>query len=408
MPTNGSIASAERAGPLLSRSLWLDLALRIARRLRVGVLTIEFPDLSRRRFRGQEAGPRGHLRLHRLRAIRRLATGGALAFGEAYVDGDWDSPDLPRLLHLLALNEEAYASWRTGRPWARTLPRLTHAMRPNTRQGSRRNVEAHYDLGNAFYGRWLDSGMTYSSALFERPGQTLEQAQRAKLLAVARVIGLEPSHHLLEIGCGWGSFAELAAAEVGARVTAITVSPHQHAYAAARIQAAGLGERVEIRLQDYREVEGCFDRIASIEMMEAVGERYWPSFFRKLRGCLTPAGVAALQTITIADRRFERYRTTPDFIQRHVFPGGMLASPGVLDQQIRRSGLATADQVSFGPDYARTLALWSRRFQAAWPELRWLGFDERFRRLWTYYLAYCEAGFRAGFTEVARLTLRPA
>jgi cyclopropane-fatty-acyl-phospholipid synthase len=286
------------------------------------------------------------------------------------------------------------------------MARLRHVLRPNSRRGSRRNILAHYDLGNAFYQRWLDPSMTYSSARFEKPELSLEDAQTAKYRSLARKLSLQPDHHLLEVGCGWGGFAEFAAREVGARVTAITISDQQHAFAAERIRCAGLGDKVEIRLQDYRDVEGRFDRIASIEMFEAVGESYWPIYFGKLADIIKPDGIIGLQIITIADRYFETYRRGADFIQRHIFPGGMLPSPTALQQQLERAGLQKLTEATFGLDYARTLATWNRRFQAAWPDLLRLGFDQRFKRLWQYYLAYCEAGFKAGWTDVCQLALR--
>jgi cyclopropane-fatty-acyl-phospholipid synthase len=387
---------------------WSRFALAIAAKLSSGALTIELADGTRHRFVGGRVGPEGHLRLKRERAIRRFVTGGSLGFGEAYLDGDWDSADLPRLLELLAQNEGAYADHLGGWAGWRALARLHHLLRPNTRRGSRRNILAHYDLGNRFYELWLDRSMTYSAARFTRPGMTLEEGQQAKYALIAEQLEIRPGHHVLEIGCGWGGFAEFVAREVGARVTALTISDAQRSFAAERIQSTGLADRVEIRLQDYRDLAGRFDRIASIEMLEAVGERYWPIYFARLRDCLWPDGRACLQVITIADRHFETYRKGADFIQRHVFPGGMLPSPGALDREIAQAGLAEVGRVCFGLDYARTLAEWSRRFRAARAEVARLGFDDRFRRLWDYYLAYCEAGFRVGFTDVRQITLQPA
>ena len=305
-------------------------------------------------------------------------------------------------------NEKAYEEHFYGRSWFRWLARARHLFRPNSRRGSRRNILAHYDLGNAFYQSWLDPSMTYSSARFDKPGTSLEAAQAAKYASLAEKLSLRPDHHVLEVGCGWGGFAEFAARDVGAKVTAITISDEQHAFAAERIQKAGLGEKVDIRLQDYRDVEGRFDRIASIEMFEAVGEPYWPVYFDKLAGMMQPGGVIGLQIITIADRYFEAYRRSADFIQRHIFPGGMLPSPSVLQRQIERAGLQKLTETTFGLDYARTLAAWNQRFQDAWPDLLQLGFDHRFKRLWHYYLAYCEAGFKAGWTDVCQVGLRRA
>jgi cyclopropane-fatty-acyl-phospholipid synthase len=386
----------------------LRLALRIAARLRCGELTIELPGGARHRFRGSAPGPAGHLVLHREDALRRLLTDGGAGFAEAYLEGDWDSPDLARLLELLARNEGAYAELYYGRGWLGRLARLRHFLRPNSRRGSRRNIHAHYDLGNRFYELWLDRSMTYSAALFPDPQAPLEEAQRTKYRRLAERLQLQEGHRLLEIGCGWGAFAELAAREFGSHVTAITISKAQHAFAAARIQAAGLAERVEVRLQDYRDVVGRFDRIASIEMFEAVGERYWPVFFGRMRELLAPSGLAGLQVITIADRHFEAYRRSADFIQRHVFPGGMLPSPAALGAQIARAGLREIAPFTFGRHYACTLAGWQQRFQARWPEIQRQGFDERFKRVWEYYLAYCEAGFRIGYTDVRQVTLARA
>ncbi|MGI9452629.1 MAG: class I SAM-dependent methyltransferase, partial [Geminicoccaceae bacterium] len=315
------------------------LAFGIAEKMQYGRLTVIVPDGEVRQFQGPDDGPEAVLQLNSARALQRFAVGGSLGFAEAYLDGDWDSPDLPRLLELLARNESAYEEHFHGRQWFRWLARAGHIFRSNSKRGSRRNILAHYDLGNTFYQQWLDPSMTYSSARFEKSDDTLESAQTAKYRALIERLSLSADHHLLEIGCGWGGFAEFAARETGAKITAITISDEQHSFAAKRIQKAGLNEQVEIRLQDYRDVVGQFDRIASIEMFEAVGESYWPAFFDKLANVLQPSGVIGLQIITIADRYFETYRRSADFIQRHVFPGGMLPSPRALQRQLERAGL---------------------------------------------------------------------
>jgi cyclopropane-fatty-acyl-phospholipid synthase len=280
-----------------------------------------------------------------------------------------------------------------------------HLLHRNSRTGSKHNILAHYDLGNAFYSRWLDPSMTYSSARFERPGQSLPEAQRNKYASLARQIDLRRDDHVLEIGCGWGGFAEFAAGEIGAKVTGITISPAQHEFARKRLFEQGLAERADIRLVDYRDVRGQFDRVASIEMFEAVGEEYWPTYFSKIREVLSPGGRAGLQIITIRDELFEHYRSRADFIQKYVFPGGMLPSELRLKEETDRAGLEWGDIVRFGQNYADTLAEWARRFENAWDDIRGLGFDERFRRLWRFYLGYCEAGFRMERTNVVQLSL---
>jgi cyclopropane-fatty-acyl-phospholipid synthase len=389
-------------------SAGLALVLSLAGRIHRGSLEVRLPGGTARLFHGQQQGPRAAILLRNGRVARRYLAGGGVGFAESYVDGDWDTPDLATLLELLSLNEQAWEENYFGGVWERWLRRFQHLLRANTRGGSRRNIHAHYDLGNEFFAAWLDPSMTYSSALFAGGAADLEAAQRAKYRQLARLIALGPGQRLLEIGGGWGGFAVTAAKEFGARVTSITVSRAQAEYARAKVFREGLAEQVEILLQDYRDVRGRFDRIASIEMFEAVGERFWPVFFRGLRDRLSPDGRAGLQLITIADRYFEAYRRNADFIQRYIFPGGMLPSPTALDQQARLAGLARDAELAFGTSYARTLGLWNQRFQAAWPRIAELGFDERFRRIWTYYLAYCEAGFRTGSIDVVQTVMRPA
>jgi cyclopropane-fatty-acyl-phospholipid synthase len=382
--------------------------LRLAHQLQHGSLEIVLPDGGRRLFKGSVPGPHGVLCLKNGHVARRYLAAGGVGFAEGYIEGDWDTPDLANLLAVLSLNEEAWGDSYFGGLWHRLARRLQHTLRPNTRRGSRRNIHAHYDLGNEFFAAWLDPTMTYSSALFADDGTDLEAAQRAKYRNLAQEIAVGHGQRLLEIGSGWGGFAVTAAKEFGAKVTSITVSRAQAEYARARVFREGLGEQVEILLQDYRDVKGRFDRIASIEMFEAVGEQFWPTYFRTLRERLTPDGAAGLQLITIADRYFEAYRRNVDFIQAYIFPGGMLPSPTALDRRAGQAGLTRTSELGFGLSYARTLALWNDRFQAAWPKVREQGFDERFRRIWTYYLAYCEAGFRTGSIDVVQTVLRRA
>ncbi len=371
----------------------------ILRRLRCGTLTVVLPDGQRITHRTAAPGPEATLLLHRWRTPARLLAGGSVGFAQAYMDGDWSSPDIAALLELAARNQSARSVLRTLSWPVRLLHRRQHQARANTPDGSRRNIAQHYDLSNDFYASWLDAGMSYSSALFQDPAQSLEAAQAAKQDRVLALLDVRPGQHVLEIGCGWGGLAERLAA-AGCRVSAVTLSPAQHRHAQARLQRAGLADRVELQLKDYRSIEGQYDRIVSIEMLEAVGEAWWPTWFAMLRDRLRPGGVTVFQSITMADTHFERYRRNADFIQRYIFPGGMLPSPGVLRTQIARAGLAVHASETFGGSYARTLRLWQERFQAAWPDIAAAGFPVRFKRMWEYYLSYCEAGFRAGRIDV--------
>jgi cyclopropane-fatty-acyl-phospholipid synthase len=390
-----------RAAPAAFRT-----AVSIARRTwEAGSLTFVLPSGREIRVEGPAPGPDGRLIVRDFHFVDRVLAGADIGFGEGYMAGEWDTPNLSALLEVFTQNFDRLEQLVTGNPWVRTLNFLAHAFNRNSKRGSKRNIVAHYDLGNAFYARWLDTGMTYSSARFERPGQSLQDAQRAKYAALARQIELRPDHHVLEIGCGWGAFAEFAAAEVGAKVTAVTISPAQYEFARERLFREGLAERAQVRLLDYRDVEGRFDRVASIEMFEAVGEAYWPRYFGKIREVLSPGGRAGLQIITIKDELFRVYRQRSDFMRKYIFPGGMLPCEARLRQETARAGLEWGAVSRFGQNYAQTLAEWGDRFEAAWEDIRALGYDERFRRLWRFYLSYCEAAFRTGRTDVVQLSL---
>ena len=375
------------------------------RHLAVGQLTLIGPDGGCEIIDAAKPGPQAVLRIRRVRAVRRLFTGGDVGFAESYLAGDWDSPDLAALIELAARNEAAMTEALRGFVVVRAWHRLRHLLRPNSRTGSRRNIADHYDLGNDFYRLWLDPTMTYSSAIFAEPHQKLSDGQMAKYRRLADSLDLKAGHRVLEIGCGWGGFAEFTAANYGCHVTAITLSQEQQRFAEARVARAGLKDKVEIALTDYRDVTGPFDRIASIEMFEAVGEAHWQTFFHKVRDLLAPGGLAALQVILIEEERFDLYRRSADFIQRYVFPGGMLPSPRAFARAAETARLKIDETFHFGLDYARTLSLWQKEFQQAWPRVANLGFDSRFKRLWEYYLAYCEGGFRAGSIDVAQFRL---
>jgi cyclopropane-fatty-acyl-phospholipid synthase len=373
---------------------------RVVRSLKIGHLIIETPSGARVEGRGELEGPRATLNLHRWRTMRRLMFGGDVGFAEAYLDGDWTTPDLATLIELAALNERALSEVTAGRWFTRLIHRLRHVLRANTKSGSRRNIEAHYDLGNDFYRLWLDPSMTYSSALYAEPRQSLEDAQDNKLARIMDLLALDGGERVLEIGCGWGRLAERLTTERNAHVTGLTLSPSQLAGAKERIAKAGAADKTDLRLQDYRDITETFDRVVSIEMIEAVGEKYWPNYFGKIASVLKPGGRAVLQVITIADERFEQYRRNADFIQRYIFPGGMLPSHSVMLQQIRQAGLAFTSLETFGESYARTLNEWNRRFQRSWPQIEGMGYSRRFKRTWEYYLAYCEGGFRSKAIDV--------
>ncbi|HZZ67009.1 MAG TPA: cyclopropane-fatty-acyl-phospholipid synthase family protein [Phenylobacterium sp.] len=380
----------------------------IAANWAIGSMTFVMPSGQELHIAGSEPGPDARLTIRDFRFIRRALSAGDIGFAEAYMAGEFDTPDLPDLLYVFAANWDRVHHVTMGNPLAWTINRVRHAFRPNSRHGARKNIHAHYDLGNAFYTRWLDPSMTYSSARFDRPDQALCEAQAAKYKALASGMGLQTGQSVLEIGCGWGGFAEYAAREVGAKVTAITISEEQYAFAKQRMFEAGLAERAEIKMVDYRDVDGRFDRVASIEMFEAVGERYWPSYFGKIHETLAPGGRAGLQIITIKDQYFEEYRSRADFIQKYIFPGGMLPSEERLKKVTDKAGFTWTGIDRFGRDYADTLAQWHKSFDAAWNEIRPLGFDERFRKLWKFYLSYCEAGFRTERTNVVQLSLAKA
>ena len=376
--------------------------------LKGGSAAIALPD-GRVLLFGDGAGPQVDFRIRSYRFARRVLKNGDIGFAEGLMAGEWESNDLSALLTLLASNVERFTRLLEGGPLGKAVHWLRHLSNANTKRGSRRNILAHYDLGNAFYSAWLDASMTYSSARFDAQVRDLEAGQRAKYKALAEHLDLKAGEHVLEIGCGWGGFAEFAAREYGARVTGITISDEQLAYARARMEKAGLTDRVEIRRQDYRDVEGQFDKVASIEMFEAVGEKYWPAYFAKIANVLKPGGRAGLQIITIRDELFDTYRKRADFIQRYVFPGGMLASVERLREETSKVGLVWREVEAFGQSYADTLAEWAKRFKAKWTDIHALGFDERFKQLWLFYLSYCEAGFRTGRTDVVQLELaKPA
>ena len=386
----------QRSGLSLPRRFLVHLARQVDR----GQIVIQTPSGEAIHCMGTRPGPTARLNLRRWRAVWRLLMGGDIGFAEAYMDGDWSTPDLTALIELAALNHETMKPSLNGSGFARLVNRLSHLRRNNTKRRSQRNIQAHYDLGNQFYAAWLDPGMTYSSGFYAEAETTLERAQIAKQDMVIDALALAGDERVLEIGFGWGGLAARLAREYGCHVTGLTLSPAQREHAIENIGDDCAPGSVDFLLRDYRDAEGTYDRIVSIEMLEAVGKDYWSTYFATIRDRLRPGGTTVLQVITMAQDRYADYEGGADFIQRHIFPGGMLPSDSVMRARIAGAGLVLDGVKTFGASYARTLADWRFRFQRVWPRLTSMGFDERFKRKWEYYLSYCEAGFRAGALDV--------
>ena len=377
----------------------------VARQIAAGRLDILLPDGRIFRAEGSRPGPVAVLEIHDPEVFARLVREGYLGFCEAYLDGDWSTPDLQAFMDLLNDDNDGIYNGYPGQRLAQIYERIRFWFKRNSRKQARRNISYHYDLGNEFYRLWLDETMTYSSAIFQPGHNSLEQAQTAKYASMVDQLGVKSGDHVLEIGCGWGGFAEYAAKERGLRVTGLTISEEQLKYARARIERAGLTDRVTLKLQDYRDEQGSYDAIASIEMFEAVGERYWPVFFETVRKRLRPGALATLQIITVEDRRWESYRADVDFIQKYIFPGGMLPSPTALRKEIERAGLRIARSIEFGESYSQTLRRWHQSFDGKWEEIAAMGFDERFRRMWNFYLTSCAGAFKGGSCDVTQITI---
>jgi cyclopropane-fatty-acyl-phospholipid synthase len=354
------------------------------------------------------SGPQASIRIHDWQVFASAMRSGDIGFAESFIAGDWDTPDLTTLLQLLVANRRPIDDLIFGKWWGRLAYQVRHWMRRNTKKNSSKNIHAHYDLGNGFYSQWLDPSMSYSSAWFDNnTSQDLQAAQHAKVRRALRMAGVQAGagQRVLEIGCGWGGLAEIAAREFGAKVTGITLSPSQLAYASERLGAQAI--HADLRLQDYRDTnDGPYDAICSIEMIEAVGRAYWPTYFQTIARLLKPGGQACVQSIVIDDALFERYALGTDFIQQYIFPGGFLPSSSEFKAQAQAAGLQVVDSFAFGQDYAETLKRWREAYVQALPRMDKLGFDERFERTWVFYLAYCEAAFLERNTDVVQFTLR--
>lgn len=381
-------------------------AFQQVRRLAHGRLDITLPDGRRFRAEGTRPGPVAEIAVHEPDAFARLIREGDMGFCEAYLDGWWSSPDLQAFMDLIHQDNPAMLDEFPAIGLLRAWERLRHWLRSNSRWQARRNIAHHYDLGNDFYALWLDDSMTYSSALFRTGQESLERAQEQKYAALVDALGVGPGDHVLEIGCGWGGFAEYAAGQRGLQVTGLTISQAQHDYAVERLARAGLSDKVEIRMQDYRDTQGQFDGIASIEMFEAVGEAYWPRYFQAVRERLRPGAQAVIQIIMVPDARFPTYRSYVDFIQKYIFPGGMLGAPTPVRQVAEAQGLEYRTTHDFGESYSQTLRRWNALFQEHWPEIAAMGYDARFKRMWEYYLTSCAGAFHSGVCDVTQLVLR--
>ena len=405
---NSSTASTSPAGFSLPRNApaAARTTLQLLQRLVHGSLTLQLPDGSVQRF-GQVDGPHASMKLNNWNVCSASLKSGDIGFAETFIAGDWTTSNLPALLSLLVANRREVEDVIYGSWLGRFAYRIKHLLNRNSKTNSRKNIHAHYDLGNAFYGLWLDDTMNYSSAWFETPDQTMESAQHAKVRRALRMTGVKPGDRVLEIGCGWGALAEKATTEFDAHITGVTLSTEQLEFANDRMQRIGRADRADLRLQDYRDINDApFDAICSIEMVEAVGREYWPTYFQTVSRLLKPGGKACVQSIVIDDEHFERYIKGTDFIQQYVFPGGCLPCPSEFRAQAAKAGLEVVDEFAFGQDYARTLAIWRERFLHEQERVLQLGFDQRFLRIWEFYLAYCEAAFEQGSTDVVQYTLR--
>lgn len=385
--------------------------LRLLGRLTHGSLSVRLPDGTSLRF-GQGTAPSAAIHLNNWNVCSAALKSGDIGFAESYIAGDWSTPDLADLLRLFLANRQQVESVIYGSWAGRLLYRMRHWLNRNTREGSQKNIHAHYDLGNAFYELWLDDTMNYSSAWFEGDrSRPMQDAQHAKVRRALRMAHVQPGARVLEIGCGWGALAEMATTEFGARLTGVTLSTEQLAFARDRMQRIGRADATDLRLQDYRDIvaqdgAGAYDAVLSIEMVEAVGRNFWPTYFETVAGALKPGGRACIQSIVIDDALFDRYIASSDFIQQYIFPGGCLPSPSEFRRAAEAAGLVVEDSFAFGPDYAETLRRWRATFMAERARVQALGFDDRFMRIWEFYLAYCEAGFDMRSIDVMQFTLR--
>lgn len=374
--------------------------------LKIGSMTFVLLDGRKFESQGKEPGPHGEIYVRNDDLFARILREGDLGFCEAYMDGWFDTPDLQGLMDVILINNDSVGRGFPGQGLVKYFERFRHWMNRNTKKQAAKNISYHYDLGNEFYSAWLDETMTYSSALYRSNNESLHEAQLNKYASIMDRMGVGENDHVLEVGCGWGGFAEYAAGTRGAKVTGLTISKEQHDFAKARMQREGLNDKVEIVMRDYRDETGTYDGLASIEMFEAVGEKFWPGYFDMVKGRLKPGATASIQIITIADKLFPYYRKNVDFIQKYIFPGGMLPSPSALRDQTSRAGLEFTGSVEFGQSYSETLRIWHNAFNNKWDDIQKLGFDDRFKRMWDFYLTCCASCFWAGTCDVTQIAIR--
>lgn len=373
-----------------------------------GRIDFVLPDGRVFRVEGRNPGPAAVLNVRHPDLFSRLLREGELGFSDAYLDEWWDTPDLQAFMDLMHMGNDTVYDNFPGMGLVRAYERMRFWLQRNSKAQALKNISHHYDLGNEFYSMWLDDTMTYSSALFKTGQESTEKAQTAKYASMVDQMGAQPGDHILEIGCGWGGFAEFAARERGLKVTGLTISQEQLNFARERIEKAGLSDRVDLKMLDYRDETGTYDGIASIEMFEAVGQKYWPVYFNTIRDRLKPGKNATLQIITVGDHRWEVYKRGVDFIQKYIFPGGMLPSPSILRAEVEKAGLGVVRSIEFGASYGQTLRRWHDTFNARWDQIAPLGFDDRFRRMWNFYLTSCAAAFDKSTVDVTQITVSRA
>ncbi len=400
--TSSGASLAIQSAPMAARRV-----LQLLEKIEHGTLTVQFPDRSLKIY-GKGDLPHAAISLSNWNVFLASMKSGDIGFAESYIAGDWRTPSLSDLLRVMIQNRRVVEDLIYGSWWGRMIYRVRHLLNRNHKANSRKNIHAHYDLGNAFYELWLDDTMNYSSALFEGNfSLSMQEAQHAKVRRALKATDVTQGSRVLEIGCGWGALAEMATMEMGAHVTGVTLSTEQLAFANARMKWNGKADQADLRLQDYRDIDdGPYDAVCSIEMIEAVGQEYWPTYYQAVSKLLKPGGKACIQSIVIDDALFDRYVKSTDFIQQYIFPGGCLPSPSEFRRQAKLAGLEVIDALKFGPDYAETLRRWRHEFMAQEAQVLKLGFDNKFLRTWEFYLAYCEAAFDEANTDVIQFTLQ--